>query len=848
MKPIRLVLAGIFALCLLGVLAQAATAQVAEPQSAPAQVSLPNAVPEVRSFAYQGANGWWACNDGACYDAPRVSGRMVSGDFNGDGLDEIAALYDYGETDPQNPSNSQIHVWQSTESSFSNWATWWAPGPKVFQSAAVKDRFVSGDFNGDGIDDLAGMYDYGGSKATLWVWLSTGTSFTYGAWWQCGAGCYDASAATGRMVAGDFNGDGKDDIAAMYAYGALHVWLSTGSEFQRSNENDGWWRNGLYDPGKDTGRMVAGDFNRDGFDDIAALHDYGNNKIGMNVWVSTGGAFVYQGDGAWWPCMSTDCYPAGQVSGRVVSADFNGDGRDDVAALYDYGGAESTLHVWLSAGGAFNYQSNSGWWQSGAGQYSAPSVTGRLVAGDFDGDQRADIAAMYDYDQGRARLHTWLARGRSVYFLALSDVHAWTDFDETKPKPPELRVFDNLIAKLPPTDVQSPYRGVIVAGDLINQQGHNWFGATTLWNGTGVCTRCTPNFANDGGAYEGRIWPSRPHCGLSCLWNDGEYIYDGWGNHDMSATAPDPLGIQITVWQDLFETLKSRVRVGQYPASEGGHYSWDWNGIHFVQLNLLAGNARSDGGDGVLTDKDPHQSLTFLQGDLAAHAEGKPVVIVQHAAPDNINSAEESTLADTLRPYRVVAFVFGHTHGTLYTDRYSVTDNRGISRTYNTVHPGSLYPEYLNWSDIALTEGACSEMTIQGYKDANPSEGKVVIQFPDLDKPISTAQAQRVQGGNCPTRVTLTAVDPPDSRNWGCSSGVREIQYQLNGTAEDKWKTYKDTPPLIVPAGTTVYYRAVDLAGGPSDSPYRDSKLDNVEDWQQLRIDTCHTYLPTIRR
>lgn len=249
-------------------------------------------------------------------------------------------------------------------------------------------------------------------------------------------------------------------------------------------------------------------------------------------------------------------------------------------------------------------------------------------------------------------------------------------------------------------------------------------------------------------------------------------------------------------------------------------------------------------------------SLTFLDGDLKVNDpnKDKPVVIVQHCPMDYISSSDQQRLNFMLHPYRVVAVLYGHNHGPLSTDQYPIRqtyEGQNYDRVYNTVHPGSLGGDgaWLSWSDITLTEGTCSVMTIQGHTEKEPRfTNSSVVQFPDLDKPITTAQAQRVQGGNCPTRVTLTAVDPPDSRNWGCSSGVREIQYQLNGTAEYKWKTYKDTPPLIVPAGTTVYYRAVDLAGGPSDSPYRDSKLDNVEDWQQLRIDTCHTYLPTIRR
>jgi hypothetical protein len=44
------------------------------------------------SFNYVGA-GWWKSSG---YDSQRVKGRLVLGDFDGNGKDDIAALYDYG--------------------------------------------------------------------------------------------------------------------------------------------------------------------------------------------------------------------------------------------------------------------------------------------------------------------------------------------------------------------------------------------------------------------------------------------------------------------------------------------------------------------------------------------------------------------------------------------------------------------------------------------------------------------------------------------------------------------------------------------------------------------------------
>ena len=75
------------------------------------------------------------------------------------------------------------------------------------------------------------MYDYGNSNIMLHVFLSnSSTAFSLQHWFS--ASWYDANMLTGRMAAGDFNGDGHDDIAGMYDYGnsniMIHAFISNG--------------------------------------------------------------------------------------------------------------------------------------------------------------------------------------------------------------------------------------------------------------------------------------------------------------------------------------------------------------------------------------------------------------------------------------------------------------------------------------------------------------------------------------------------------------------------------------------------------------------------------------------
>jgi len=356
------------------------------------------------SFSYVSADGWWKSGG---YNSNMVTGRTIKGDFNGDGKSDVATFYDYGN------GASKIHVFLSNGSSFnySNQGYGWWSVNSGYDLNNVSSRVVAGDFNGDGKDDIAAMYDYGNGKTAIHVFLSTGSSFKYdysSTWWSVDSGYY-ANRVTGRLVAGDFNGDGKDDIAAMYDYGngktAIHVFLSTGSSFNYSNQGYGWWSvDSGYDASKVTGRLVAGDFNGDGKDDIAAMYDYGNGASRIHMFTSTGNSFSYTDNKGWWKTDSG--YDANKVTGRLVAGDFNGDGIDDIAAMYDYGNGCSSIHVFTSTGNSFSYTDSNGWWKTDSG-YDANKVTGRLVAGDFNGDGVDDIATMYDYGNSQSAIHVF---------------------------------------------------------------------------------------------------------------------------------------------------------------------------------------------------------------------------------------------------------------------------------------------------------------------------------------------------------------------------------------------------------------------------------------------------------
>src|SRR5215831_6122454 len=84
---------------------------------------------------------------------------------------------------------------------------------------------LTGDFNGDGKQDIAGRTDNG----EWWVSLSTGSNFSNYLWTT-----WNEAAGWQHVMAADFNGDGKTDIAGMTSAGQWYVALSTGSSFTNS--------------------------------------------------------------------------------------------------------------------------------------------------------------------------------------------------------------------------------------------------------------------------------------------------------------------------------------------------------------------------------------------------------------------------------------------------------------------------------------------------------------------------------------------------------------------------------------------------------------------------------------
>jgi hypothetical protein len=223
-------------------------------------------------------------------------------------------------------------------------------------------QMVLGDFNADGKIDVATSQD----PTTNLVSVVLGN----------GDGSFGAPIANPvnlsgliiqDMIGGDFNKDGKDDLAATVNDGAnanSHVYVFT-------SNGDGTFQPHLVDTlPVFAPSLAAGDFNHDGNLDLVALDDSG--AVNPSV-------FVYLGkeDGTFTTATS---YSTGSLfTNTVQAADFNGDGKVDVTV-----GTEQGLYFFPGNG--------DGTFQSFVKTLTPFSVVASFL-GDFSGDNKPDIAA-----------------------------------------------------------------------------------------------------------------------------------------------------------------------------------------------------------------------------------------------------------------------------------------------------------------------------------------------------------------------------------------------------------------------------------------------------------------------
>jgi peptidoglycan/xylan/chitin deacetylase (PgdA/CDA1 family) len=267
----------------------------------------------------------------------------VSGDFTGDGIDELALFSDLEYTPNLNPhfSSSVVTVSRSKGKEFIPSGTWFSSLKTQFDFDFVSFS-VAGDYNGDAFDDIAFFYnDPSSEDVSIYLLESTGSGFSRAQIWYTVSRSEFNFTALKFACPGDFNGNEKPDIAVFYNYfgttpgikQAIFVFESEGDSFTLLPE--------AYSTTKATFDFtnmkyaLAGDLNRDSYTDIAVLMDDSvNHQLSVPV---------FQGavSGQFTPSEYM-AIPETEVDlSRVIHSalgDFAGDSLEDLVLFYDNSG------------------------------------------------------------------------------------------------------------------------------------------------------------------------------------------------------------------------------------------------------------------------------------------------------------------------------------------------------------------------------------------------------------------------------------------------------------------------------------------------------------------------------
>ncbi|MBI2570340.1 MAG: VCBS repeat-containing protein [Candidatus Schekmanbacteria bacterium] len=266
------------------------------------------------------------------YETGEWPQSVLSGDFDGDGKTDLAVA---------NRASRTVSVLRGTGDGTFGPATDYSSGPSFTNFGTVAE------LSGDGKADLAITTDL-----EVVVMLGTGTG-GFGP-----AVAYGAGGFPRAVTHGDFNRDGKNDLAvASYSPGEASVLLGAG---------DGTFSAAvIYSTGGSNPTSVAAeDLNRDGRLDLAVTN-MGTNNVSV---------FLGDGSGAFGAAVR---YPAGGAPVWVTSGDFNGDAVTDLATT-----GNGTTSVLAGKGdGTFLAPVT---FESGA---SSAAVAG----GDLDGDGARDL-------------------------------------------------------------------------------------------------------------------------------------------------------------------------------------------------------------------------------------------------------------------------------------------------------------------------------------------------------------------------------------------------------------------------------------------------------------------------
>jgi hypothetical protein len=249
-----------------------------------------------------------------------------------------------------------------------------------FATAVGPMSLVVADLNGDGNLDIVSVDDdqnNGSSAVSVLLGNGDGTFQSHVD--------YPLPDFAAAGVLGDFNGDGKLDLAVSIDDGFVSILLGNGDGTFQQHED---FAMPIYGTG-----LTAGDFNGDGKLDVAVA-----------IWLPVAQVAIMLGNGDGTLQGPTNVYTigSGEADG-VVAGDFNGDGNLDLAVAV---GFDADVAVLLGNGdGTFQNPVD----------YSTAEGPQTLIAADLNGDGNLDLAVQTFRSASNSPVSVLLGNGDGTF-------------------------------------------------------------------------------------------------------------------------------------------------------------------------------------------------------------------------------------------------------------------------------------------------------------------------------------------------------------------------------------------------------------------------------------------------
>jgi len=306
---------------------------------------------------------------------------LAAGDFDGNGYEDLAI-----GVGSDNSGEGSVTVRYHNSGGVLWTETWLASHVTLVELDNFGQWLAAGDFNGDGYDDLA-VGAYGGEVESESIHTLFGDPVGLG---SITSELEGPDLFAYGFVAGDFNGDAYDDLA-MWSVNPDTVWWSYGNELAYMSIDASHGQN--FHPQS----LAAGDANGNGVDELAVGFATANSFAGFVRVYYDGSTFIY----GQWDQDSPGIIGANEAGDRfghsVAFGDADGDGYDDLFAGVV---GEETTHTDMGAVQRIP-GSGSGLTEVGNQLYGAGSATEAgafagwtIATGDFDGSDAGDEVAV----------------------------------------------------------------------------------------------------------------------------------------------------------------------------------------------------------------------------------------------------------------------------------------------------------------------------------------------------------------------------------------------------------------------------------------------------------------------